>query len=281
MQTFDCGRYRFNLKQLKRPLVMGILNVTPDSFSDGGKYTELQHALTHVEQMIADGVDIIDIGAESTRPGAPALSVQEELDRLMPVVYAVRDCGKAISIDTYKPEVMREVIAAGVDMINDVRGFNSDAAITAVTGADVALCVMHMQGEPATMQAQPVYQNVFGEVCQFLAARVDKLKNAGFTDKQICIDPGFGFGKTQQHNQELFQRLRDLQFELNLPVLVGVSRKSMLGNIVNKIAEQRVLASAVAAVLAAQQNAAIIRVHDVAETIDALKIWQQLRSPVA
>ncbi len=281
MQTFDCGRFRFNLAQLRRPLVMGILNVTPDSFSDGGKYTELEHALNHAEQMIADGVDIIDIGAESTRPGAPALSVQQELDRLMPVIYALRDCGKAISIDTYKPEVMRVAIDAGADMINDVRGFDSDASIAAVTGADVAVCLMHMQGKPETMQAQPVYQDVYAEVSQFLADRVAVLNSAGLGAQQICVDPGFGFGKTQQHNLELFQRLNKLRAALNLPVLVGVSRKSMLGNIVDRAPGQRVVASTVAAVLAAQQNAAIVRVHDVAETTDALKVWQQLGSVVA
>lgn len=276
MSNFDCGRYRFKLKQLQRPLVMGILNVTPDSFSDGGKFQHLDTALSHAEQMLADGVDIIDIGGESSRPGAPALSLQEEMDRVMPVIFALRDCGKPISLDTYKPELMVEAIKAGVDLINDIRGFSSQAAIDAVAGQEVAVCIMHMLGRPETMQNEIMYHDVCAEVSNFLIERAVALKQAGLSAEQICIDPGFGFGKTFLHNQDLFRHLQQLAFKAELPVLVGVSRKSMLGEIVARPANQRLAASVAAAVLAAQQGATIVRVHDVAETVDALKVWQQL-----
>lgn len=276
MSNFDCGRYRFKLKQLQRPLVMGILNVTPDSFSDGGKFQHLDSALSHAEQMLADGVDIIDIGGESSRPGAPALSLQEEMDRVMPVIFALRDCGKPISLDTYKPELMVEAIKAGVDLINDIRGFSSQAAIDAVAGQEVAVCIMHMLGRPETMQNEIMYHDVCAEVSNFLIERAVALKQAGLSAEQICIDPGFGFGKTFLHNQDLFRHLQQLAFKAELPVLVGVSRKSMLGEIVARPANQRLAASLAAVVLAAQQGATIVRVHDVAETVDALKVWQQL-----
>ncbi len=276
MQIFDCGRYSFKLGGGRRPLVMGILNITPDSFSDGGRYSRLDAALSHAETMMAEGVDIIDIGGESSRPGAPALSLQEEMDRVMPVIFALRDCGKAISLDTYKPELMREAIQAGVDMINDIRGFASEQAIAAVAGKEIAVCAMHMQGQPQTMQDQPEYDDVYAEVKAFLQQRLSALQDAGLDKRQICLDPGFGFGKSQIHNEALFRSINRLQQELTLPVLVGVSRKSMLGNIVGRPANQRLAASLAAAMLAAQQGASLIRVHDVAETMDALKILQQL-----
>lgn len=276
MQIFDCGRYSFKLGGGRRPLVMGILNITPDSFSDGGRYSRLDAALSHAETMMSEGVDIIDIGGESSRPGAPALSLQEEMDRVMPVIFALRDCGKAISLDTYKPELMREAIQAGVDMINDIRGFASEQAIAAVAGKEIAVCAMHMQGQPQTMQDQPEYDDVYAEVKAFLQQRLSALQDAGLDKRQICLDPGFGFGKSQIHNEALFRSVNRLQQELTLPVLVGVSRKSMLGNIVGRPANQRLAASLAAAMLAAQQGASLIRVHDVAETMDALKILQQL-----
>ncbi len=276
MQIFDCGRYSFKLGGGRRPLVMGILNITPDSFSDGGRYSRLDAALSHAETMMSEGVDIIDIGGESSRPGAPALSLQEEMDRVMPVIFALRDCGKAISLDTYKPELMREAIQAGVDMINDIRGFASEQAIAAVAGKEIAVCAMHMQGQPQTMQDQPEYDDVYAEVKAFLQQRLSALQDAGLDKRQICLDPGFGFGKSQIHNEALFRSINRLQQELTLPVLVGVSRKSMLGNIVGRPANQRLAASLAAAMLAAQQGASLIRVHDVAETMDALKILQQL-----
>lgn len=276
MQIFDCGRYSFKLGGGRRPLVMGILNITPDSFSDGGRYSRLDAALSHAETMMVEGVDIIDIGGESSRPGAPALSLQEEMDRVMPVIFALRDCGKAISLDTYKPELMREAIQAGVDMINDIRGFASEQAIAAVAGKEIAVCAMHMQGQPQTMQDQPEYDDVYAEVKAFLQQRLSALQDAGLDKRQICLDPGFGFGKSQIHNEALFRSINRLQQELTLPVLVGVSRKSMLGNIVGRPANQRLAASLAAAMLAAQQGASLIRVHDVAETMDALKILQQL-----
>lgn len=257
-----------------RPLVMGILNVTPDSFSDGGRFFSLDAALSHAEQMIADGVDIIDIGGESSRPGAETLSVDEELRRIMPLLYALRDCGKPISIDTCKPEVMREVIEAGADMINDINGFRAPGALTAVRESDCALCVMHMLNDPKTMQLQPEYADVVGEVTAFLQEQSNAMMQAGIARDRLCIDPGFGFGKTLDHNLALLKNLSSIGQAVKLPVLAGLSRKSMLGAITGKPVEQRLAASLAAALAAAAQGAAILRVHDVAETIDALAVWQ-------
>ena len=193
----DCGRYRLPLPAAgERPLVMGILNVTPNSFSDGGHFYHLEAALSRAEQMIADGADLIDIGAESTRPGAPVVPVDEELRRLMPVLYALRDCGKPISIDTNKPEVMREVLAAGADMINDINAFQAPGALDLLADSDCGLCIMHMQGTPQTMQQAPAYEDVSAEVTHFLRSRVDAALAAGIARSRLCIDPGFGFGKT-------------------------------------------------------------------------------------
>ena len=255
---------------------MGILNVTPDSFSDGGQFQSLELALSHAEQMIADGVDIIDIGGESSRPGATPLSEQEELDRVMPVLYALRDCGKALSLDTTKPRVMREAIAAGVDMINDINAFRSEGAIAAVAAndGDCALCLMHMQGEPRTMQQAPVYADVVDEVGHFLLQRVAALEAGGVERRRLCIDPGFGFGKTLVQNLQLLQQLPRLQERLGLPVLAGLSRKSMIGSITGKAVEGRLAGSIGAALAAVAGGARIVRVHDVAETVDALAVWQ-------
>lgn len=273
---FQCGRYRFRLDRSSRPLVMGILNVTPDSFSDGGRYTYLESALSRAEQMIADGVDIIDIGGESSRPSAQAVPVQAELDRVMPVIYALRDCGKALSVDTAKPQVMREALAAGADMINDIYGFRTDAAIDAVKETDCGLCIMHMQGNPANMQQAPHYDNVVAEVSNFLSIAVERCTVSGIARQRLCIDPGFGFGKTQAHNIALLNRLDQLAAECGRPVLAGLSRKGMLGAITGKPVEQRLAASLAAAVAAASNGAAILRVHDVAETVDALAVWHAL-----
>jgi dihydropteroate synthase len=259
------GRYRFPLgKENFRPLVMGVLNVTPDSFSDGGQFHSLELALSHAEQMIAEGVDIIDIGGESTRPGTPPLPLEEELRRVMPVVYALRDCGKPLSIDTYKPEVMREAIAAGVDMINDINGFRVDGALS----------IMHMQNDPRSMQIKPHYDNVTKEVTGFLRERVAVMDREGIERNRLCIDPGFGFGKTLEHNVALLKNIGQISAELGVPVLAGLSRKSMLGAITGKPVEQRLAASIAAALAAAAHGAHIVRVHDVAETVDALKVWQ-------
>jgi dihydropteroate synthase len=269
------GRYRFPLgKENFRPLVMGVLNVTPDSFSDGGQFHSLELALSHAEQMIAEGVDIIDIGGESTRPGTPPLPLEEELRRVMPVVYALRDCGKPLSIDTYKPEVMREAIAAGVDMINDINGFRADGALSAVKEGDCALCIMHMQNDPRSMQIKPHYDNVTKEVTGFLRERVAVMDREGIERNRLCIDPGFGFGKTLEHNVALLKNIGQISAELGVPVLAGLSRKSMLGAITGKPVEQRLAASIAAALAAAAHGAHIVRVHDVAETVDALKVWQ-------
>lgn len=270
-QYLQCGRFGFRLAQ--RPLVMGILNVTPDSFSDGGRYQSLEFAMERAEQMIKDGVDIIDIGGESTRPGSPSVPVQQELDRVMPVIYALRELGHALSIDTCKPEVMREAIIAGADMINDINGFRAPGAVEAVAGSDVGLCVMHMQGTPQDMQAQPVYRDVVEEVSDFLRARTDALLAAGVARDRVTIDPGFGFGKTVEHNVALLRSINHLQHELGLPVLAGVSRKSMIGALTGRPVEQRLAGSLGGALAAVAQGARIVRVHDVAETVDALRVW--------
>lgn len=253
---------------------MGILNVTPDSFSDGGNYHALEFAISRAEQMIADGVDIIDIGGESTRPGIPPVLLEEELKRVMPLIYALRDCGKPLSIDTYKPEVMREALIADADMINDINGFRAPGAIDAVKDSTAGLCIMHMQGEPQTMQQKPVYQDVVEEVTAFLQERVDAFKAAGVDHDRLCIDPGFGFGKSVEHNYALLRNTQKLIKVLNLPLLAGMSRKSMIGAITGKPLDQRLAGSIGAALAAAAQGAMIIRVHDVAETVDALNVWQ-------
>jgi dihydropteroate synthase len=267
------GRFGFAM-DAPIPLVMGILNVTPDSFSDGGQFQLLDSALSRAEQMIADGVDIIDIGGESSRPGAPSLPLQQELDRVMPVLYALRDCGKALSIDTCKPEVMREAIAAGVDMINDINGLRAPGAVDAVRDSDCALCIMHMQNTPAMMQDLPQYTDVVRQVIDFLHERVATLAAAGIDRQRLCIDPGFGFGKTTQHNFALLKALGQIRLELDLPLLAGLSRKSMLGAVTGKPVEQRLAGSLAGVLVAASNGADIVRVHDVSETVDALKIWR-------
>lgn len=269
------GRYRFPIAgNNARPLVMGILNVTPDSFSDGGKFQSLDLALSRAEQMIADGVDIIDIGGESSRPGSAPLPLEDELSRVMPVIYALRDCGKPLSIDTYKPEVMREAIAAGADMINDINGFRAEGALTAVNESDCALCIMHMQKAPATMQISPEYDDVTAEVTRFLRERIAAMEQAGIGRQRICVDPGFGFGKTVDHNLTLLNKVAAIAHDVKAPILAGLSRKSMIGSITGRPVDQRLAGSLAAALLAAIGGAKIIRVHDVAETVDALKVWQ-------
>lgn len=281
---FICGRYRFSLGgDSAQPLVMGILNVTPDSFSDGGRYQMLDSAMNHAEKMIAAGVDIIDIGGESSRPGAPSLTVQEELDRVMPAIFALRDCGVAISIDTCKPEVMREALLAGVDMINDISGFRQAAAralLTEFLDTEVGLCVMHMQKTPVEMQIQPSYDDVNHDVIEFLHSRVTELTDLGIAAQRICIDPGLGFGKTLAHNIAILQQLPDYVAALGLPVLIGLSRKSMIGVITDKPVEQRMAGSLAGALFTLSRGAKILRVHDVAETVDAIKVWQALSTQV-
>lgn len=254
--------------------MMGILNVTPDSFSDGGRFQSLEFAFSRAEEMITEGVDMIDIGGESSRPGAPSLALDEELRRVMPVLYALRDLGKPLSLDTYKPEVMREAILAGVDMINDINGFRAPGALEAVANSDCALCVMHMQGTPQNMQQQPEYADVVGDVIAFLQQRVGEMVAAGIERERICIDPGFGFGKTVEHNYALLRNIGRMQQELGLPVLAGLSRKSMIGAVTGKPVEQRLAGNIAGALAAIARGARIVRVHDVVETVDAVKVWQ-------
>ena len=256
-----------------RPLVMGILNVTPDSFSDGGRFQALEFAVSRAEQMLADGVDIIDIGGESSRPGVAPVPLAEELRRVMPVLYALRDCGKPLSIDTYKPEVMREAIAADADMINDINAFRAPGAVQVVAEADCGLCIMHMQGAPQNMQSNPRYEDVTVEVAAFLRERATVLQEAGVARQRLCIDPGFGFGKTLAHNVTLLKSLGMLQDDVGLPLLAGMSRKSMIGGLTGKPVEGRLAGSLAAALAATAQGAQILRVHDVAETVDALAVW--------
>ena len=272
---FQFGRFNFPLQgEGARARVMGILNVTPDSFSDGGRHGELEFAISHAEQMLLEGVDIIDVGGESSRPGAPPVALDEELRRVMPVLYALRDCGKPISLDTYKPQLMREAVIAGVDMINDINAFRAPGAIEAVRDSDCALCIMHMQSAPQTMQLQPAYDDVVAEVLAFLRQRVEALTAAGIERRRLCIDPGFGFGKTVEHNYALLKAGRQLVDELGLPLLAGLSRKSMIGAVTGKPVEQRLAGSLAGALAAVAHGASIVRVHDVVETVDALKVWR-------
>lgn len=274
---FECGRFRFPLSGSdSKPLVMGILNTTPDSFSDGGSFQTLDSAISHAEQMVKDGVDIIDIGGESSRPGAKPVSVDDELQRVIPLIYALRDCGVPISIDTYKPEVMRQSILAGADMINDIKGFRSSLSREAVVDADVGLCVMHMQNTPSNMQLKPEYSNINSEVINFFKEIILEFELIGIKKTRLCIDPGFGFGKTLQHNIAMIKYIQQFQAESGLPLLAGISRKSMIGDITGKAVDQRVAGSIAAALFALSQGAKILRVHDVAETVDAIKVWQTL-----
>ncbi len=268
----QCGRFGYTLD--RKALVMGILNVTPDSFSDGGRFQSLEVAVSRAEEMIAEGVDILDIGGESSRPGAPAVSLADELGRVMPVLYALRDLGRPLSVDTYKPEVMREAIIAGADMINDINGFRAPGAIEAVRDSDCALCVMHMQGTPQNMQQDPSYGDVVNDVIAFLRERVEAMTVAGIARERLCIDPGFGFGKTVEHNYALMRNIGRMQQELDLPVLAGVSRKSMIGAVTGKPVEHRLAGNLGGALAAVANGARIIRVHEVAETVDAMKVWQ-------
>ena len=278
----QCGRYRLKISGPSfRPLVMGVLNVTPDSFSDGARFSSLDAAITQAELMIESGVDIIDIGGESTRPGSPPLSIEEELRRVMPVLYALRDCGKPISVDTRRPEVMHEAMIAGVDMINDITGFRDEDSLSLLRDSDCALCIMHMQGTPQIMQHDPSYDDVVREVSEFLLQRADAAASEGIDRRRLCIDPGFGFGKTLGHNLELLVNVGRIQHQLSLPLLVGLSRKSMIGKLTDKPVEQRMAGSIAAALYAISQGARIVRVHDVAETVDAISVWQAVKNAEA
>ena len=252
--------------------VMGILNVTPDSFSDGGRFNTVEVAVARAREMVADGAAFIDVGGESTRPGATPVSVEEELARVCPVVEAIaRDLDVVISVDTSSPEVMAEVVKLGAGMINDVRALQRDGAPEVAASAGVPVCVMHIQGEPDTMQDDPRYRNVRREVSSFLTERVRVIEKAGVRPDNIILDPGFGFGKSPQHNLQLLASLEQLQL-LGHPILVGMSRKSMLGHITGRDVSERLPASLAAATISAMKGASIIRVHDVRETVDAVKV---------
>ena len=252
--------------------VMGILNVTPDSFSDGGRYNTVEIALARAREMVADGAAFIDVGGESTRPGATPVSVEEELERVCPVVEAIaRDLDVVVSVDTSSPQVMAEVVKLGAGMINDVRALQRDGAPEVVASAGVPVCVMQIQGEPDTMQDDPRYRSVRREVSSFLTERMRVIEKAGVRPDNIILDPGFGFGKSPQHNLQLLASLEQLQL-LGHPILVGMSRKSMLGHITGRDVSERLPASLAAATISAMKGASIIRVHDVRETVDAVKV---------
>lgn len=259
---------------LATPVVMGILNITPDSFSDGGKFSSFELACQHADEMVAQGALIIDIGGESTRPGAADVEVEDELARVIPLVeYVAKHHDVWISVDTSKPEVMRQAVNAGAHMINDVRALLEPGALEAAAQLNVPICLMHMQGAPRTMQAAPEYQNVVTDVAEFLAERIQACLDAGIPRERLLIDPGFGFGKTLAHNYELLARLETLA-QHKLPILVGLSRKSMIGNLLARPTSERLAGSLAGAMIAAQKGAHIIRVHDVPETLDMLKVLQ-------
>ena len=269
------GKYFIDLSQ---PQVMGILNVTPDSFSDGGQHANVSQALDHALRMIDEGATFIDIGGESTRPGAPDVSLQEELDRTIPVIEAVaKNTPCVISIDTSKADVMREAVKAGAGLINDVRALQEPGALQVAAEAQVPVCLMHMQGQPKTMQQSPEYDDVVNDVGQFLLARTKVCEEAGIAKDKILFDPGYGFGKSLEHNYTLVKHLPSLM-KLGYPVLVGMSRKSMIGNLLNRKVDERLAGSISLATIVAQMGAQIIRVHDVKETADAVNIVKMLNS---
>jgi dihydropteroate synthase len=263
-----CGRFTL---ELARPLIMGVVNVTPDSFSDGGLSLESGAAIAHARRLVDEGADLIDIGAESSRPGAEGVSAGQELSRIMPVLEGLHDLAVPVSVDTTKSEVMRAAIGEGATMINDIGALRSPGALEAVSASDVGVCLMHMQGEPRTMQREPCYGDVVAEVRAFLAGRVAAAEASGIARERIVIDPGFGFGKTVEHNFELLRNLGRFA-EMGLPVMAGWSRKSTLGTVTGRAPGERLAASIAAALLAVQHGARILRVHDVAATRDALAV---------
>ena len=272
--SLRCGKHQLDLTHAH---VMGILNVTPDSFSDGGRYTSLELALLRAHDMVAAGASIIDIGGESTRPGAALVSAQQELDRVAPLVERIAaECDVIISVDTSTPAVIRESARLGAGLINDVRSLQRDGALDAAAATHLPVCLMHMRGEPQTMQDEPYYNDVAVEVAGFLQERIDACVTAGIAVERIVLDPGFGFAKNTQHNYELFKRLPEL-LSLQRPLLVGVSRKSMIGNILQQPVDQRLYGSLALAVMALERGAKILRVHDVVATMDALKIFNAVQ----
>jgi dihydropteroate synthase len=274
METLSCGRFHLSLD---RPLIMGIVNLTPDSFSGDGVGDDTAGAIAHAFAQIEAGADILDLGAESSRPGAPGVPTADELARLLPVLRALRAAPVPVSVDTCKPEVMRVALAEGAAIINDIAALQAPGALEAVAASQAAVCLMHMQGEPRTMQANPVYGDVVAEVMAFLGARAAACVAAGIEGSRIMLDPGFGFGKTLAHNLALLRQL-DRFSAMGFPVLAGLSRKSMLGTITGQPVTARIHASVAAAVLAVERGAAIVRVHDVAATRDALAVLNAMRN---
>ncbi len=266
--NFICGKFQLDLST---PKVMGIVNVTPDSFSDGGRFSSTDKAIAHAHDLVAQGADILDIGGESTRPGATPVPLDEELNRVIPVIEGLAGIGIPLSIDTYKPEVMREAIKAGVDIVNDVCALQEPQALEIVAASDVGVCLMHMQGRPQNMQQDPQYQDVVKEVYDFLQARLAAAEQAGIAKTRITLDPGFGFGKRTAHNLALLEGLSTLQ-KLGAPLLIGLSRKSLLGQVAGADVNERLYASLAASVIAVMKGANIVRVHDVKATVEALKV---------
>ena len=279
MKLHISSKNKDHVIDLKQPCIMGILNLTPDSFSDGGLFTNKDKALNHVKQMIDDGADIIDIGGESTRPGANEVSIDEECQRVIPLIKAIREISDIpISIDTSKTEVMQQAIEAGASMINDVNALKAKGAVELAVKLNVPVCIMHMQGEPRTMQHTPQYENVVQEVKEFLKQRVDICLAAGIKKENIIVDPGFGFGKTLEHNLSLLKHLDEFT-KFDVPLLIGVSRKSMIGKILDDApADERLHGSVALATLATWMNTNILRVHDVKATADALKLCMAVKN---
>lgn len=270
-----CGRYVLSLRY---PLIMGIINLTDDSFSGDGSQGDTQRAIEQGLRMVEEGAHILDIGAESSRPGATPVSTEQEATRVVAVIKGLRNCGVPLSVDTVKPDVMAAALAAGVDMINDINALQSPGALELVASSKAAVCMMHMQGSPATMQQAPEYRDVASEVAEFLALRVIAAETAGIGRERIVVDPGFGFGKTLEQNMTLLRSLNELRVP-DLPLLVGLSRKSMLGVLTGRLVTDRAHASVAAALLAVARGASILRVHDVAAMRDALAVWNALENP--
>ncbi|MBI4754885.1 MAG: dihydropteroate synthase [Betaproteobacteria bacterium] len=265
-----CGQFRL---PLDRPLIMGIVNVTPDSFSGDGLGRDIERACEQAERFVGEGADLLDVGGESTRPGAMPVPVQEELDRVIPVIEALSGLRIPVSVDTWKPEVMEAAVAAGASVINDINGLRAPRALEVVARSDVAVCLMHMQGNPQTMQGDPHYDDVVAEVGAFLRERVGAAQRAGIAAERIILDPGFGFGKTAEHNLALLRGLGSIA-ALGYPVLAGLSRKSLLGKLTGRAVGERMPASVTAALLAVERGARMVRVHDVGATRDALAVWR-------
>jgi dihydropteroate synthase len=270
----SCGKFKLDLS---RPLIMGIVNVTPDSFSDGGLHATTEAAVAHALRLIEEGADILDIGGESTRPGSQPVPLDVELKRVLPVLEGLKYVNAPLSADTRKPEVMREALRAGASMINDVNALAADGALQAVAKSDAAICLMHKQGEPLTMQVNPQYHDVVAQIKAFLGSRVEAALAAGIARERIVIDPGFGFGKTVEHNLVLLRNLEQFR-ELGVPLLVGLSRKSVLGKIASRETGERGYSSAAAALIAVMKGAKIVRVHDVGATRDALAVYRAVSS---